>query len=295
MTKHILESYAIEYKRLRAKAKRVTKEAKKQSWRHFCCKLGADTNKIWSLVHRMTGFFQQTAVPVLHCDGIEPINNKEKANMLVHKVHSSNNVSDVNRSLGCEILGKHLDKLQINCDNYDDFNMFFSLGEFQKAIDQGKDASPGRDGLGYQLFKLSGELMGEEMLALINNVWESGCLPKEWKHAVIIPIVIPGKQSDSPSSYRPIALTSVCFFCQIMERMITDRLVDKLEEGVFFVTHQSGFRQGRLTMDAVLSVDMGIKKAIPNKEAAVAVFLDIEKAYDMNWWNQRENWIKKKK
>ena len=65
------------------------------------------------------------------------------------------------------------------------------------------------------------------MLALINNVWEGGCLPKEWKHAVIIPIVKPGKQADSPSSYRPIALTSV--LCKIMERMITDRLVDKLE------------------------------------------------------------------
>ena len=94
------------------------------------------------------------------------------------------------------------------------------------------------------------------MLALINNVWEGGCLPKEWKHAVIIPIVKPGKQADSPSSYRPIALTSV--LCKIMERMITDRLVDKLEKGGFFVTHQSGFRQGRSTMDAVLSLDMNI-------------------------------------
>ena len=59
--------------------------------------------------------------------------------------------------------------------------------------------------------------------------------------------------------------------------MITDRLVDKLEKGGFFVT-QSGFRQGRSTMDAVLSLDMDIKKAMANKEAVVAVFLDIEKA-----------------
>ena len=54
--------------------------------------------------------------------------------------------------------------------------------------------SPGRDGLGHHLFKHSGELMREEVLALINKVWESGCLPKEWKHAVIIPIVKPGKK-----------------------------------------------------------------------------------------------------
>lgn len=36
-------------------------------------------------------------------------------------------------------------------------------------------------------------------------------------------------------------------------------------------------------MDAVLDIDIEIKKAIANKEAAVAVFLDIEKAYDMLW------------
>lgn len=93
-------------------------------------------------------------------------------------------------------------------------------------------------------------MFGEKVLAIINNVWESGSLPKEWKHAVIIPIVKPGKKPDNPSSYRPIALTSV--LCKIMERMVTDRLVDKLEKSGYFVEHQSGFRQGRSTMDAVL-------------------------------------------
>lgn len=34
-------------------------------------------------------------------------------------------------------------------------------------------------------------------------------------------------------------------------------------------------------MDAVLMLDRGIKKALVNKEAVVAVFLGIERAYDM--------------
>ena len=91
----------------------------------------------------------------------------------------------------------------------------------------------------------------------------------------------PGKQSDNPSSYRPIALTSV--LCKIMECMIVARLVDELGKSSVFVTHQSGFRQGWSTMDAVLSLDIDIMKAITNKEAVVAVFLEIEKAYDMLW------------
>ena len=68
-----------------------------------------------------------------------------------------------------------------------------------------------------------------------------------------------------------------------MECMIVARLVDELGKSSVFVTHQSGFRQGWSTMDAVLSLDIDIMKAITNKEAVVAVFLEIEKAYDMLW------------
>ena len=78
-----------------------------------------------------------------------------------------------------------MDKLQINGDNSDEIHLFFSPGELQKATNWGQYTSPGKDRLGYQLFKHSGELMREEVLALINNAWESGCLPKEWRHGVI--------------------------------------------------------------------------------------------------------------
>ena len=75
----------------------------------------------------MTEVFQQAAIPALHYDGAKAVNNKGKANMLVkqfHKVHSSNNVSDINRR--STVLGKQLDKLQINSDNSNDINLFFS-------------------------------------------------------------------------------------------------------------------------------------------------------------------------
>lgn len=49
----------------------------------------------------------------------------------------------------------------------------------------------------------------EEMLyKLYNKVWEVGCLPKQWKESVIVPICKPGKDLSLVDSYRPIALTS---------------------------------------------------------------------------------------
>lgn len=40
---------------------------------------------------------------------------------------------------------------------------------------------------------------------------------------MIEPILKPGKEAESPGSYRSIALTAV--ICKIMERMVTGRLV----------------------------------------------------------------------
>lgn len=46
---------------------------------------------------------------------------------------------------------------------------------------------------------------------------------------------------------------------------------------------QSGFRRGTSTMDSVISLDSDVKRSMVNKEGVVAVFLEIEKAYDMLW------------
>lgn len=48
---------------------------------------------------------------------------------------------------------------------------------------------------------------------------------------MIVPILKPGKEAECPGSYRPIALTAV--ICKIMERMVTDRLVYRLEKKGF--------------------------------------------------------------
>ena len=131
------------------------------------------------------------------------------------------------------------------------------------------------------MFKHLNEMVLDEVLALINTVWHKGCLPKEWKHAVVVPILKPGKEASDPGSYRPIALTSV--LCKIMERMVTNRLVYFLETRGLVVDFQNGFRNGRSTMESVAILDQDIRRAFSHKEVVVGVFLDIEKAYDSLW------------
>lgn len=118
-------------------------------------------------------------------------------------------------------------------------------------------------------------MFGEKVLAIINNVWESGSLPKEWKHAVIIPIVKPGKKPDNPSSYRPIALTSV--LCKIMERMVTDRLVDKLEKSGFFCGASEWIQAGAVNNGCSFRQILKSKKPSQTRKPLLQCFWTLKK------------------
>jgi len=276
----------IEYKRLRAVARRAIKDAKRNSWRKFCSTLGPETpvRHLWSAVRRMSGLYKKRLIPVLQKGEVVAVSNKEKADMFVESfqaVHRSEGMGVERCRKRDELIEVNQWKLERSLENENPINLFFSLKELKDAIRSGANTTPGRDRISYELFKYLDDFVLEEILALFNTVWADGCLPKEWKHAVVIPVLKPGKEASDPGSYRPIALTAV--ICKIMERMVTNRLVYFLETRGCFVDVQNGFRNGRSTMESVVVLDQDIKRAFNNKEVVVSVFLDIEKAYDSLW------------
>ncbi|XP_064462135.1 uncharacterized protein LOC135372457 [Ornithodoros turicata] len=72
-------------------------------------------------------------------------------------------------------------------------------------------------------------------------------MPSAWKTATIIPILKPGKDSSTPSSYRPIALTSC--IGKTFELIVNNRLVHYLEENNCLSEFQCWFRMGCSTTD----------------------------------------------
>ncbi len=78
-----------------------------------------------------------------------------------------------------------------------------------------------------------------------------------------------------------------------MERMITERMVFYLGSRGILSPHQSGFGRGRGTMDPIICLETGVKKAQVNKESGMAVFFDVGKSIDMmSITGIIYNWIK---
>ena len=116
---------------------------------------------------------------------------------------------------------------------------------------------------------------------MCSSVWTTGKFPEDWTLATIIPIPKPGKDPAEPNNYRPIALTS--FLCKTLERMINKRLTWFLEYNNHISRFQSGFRSDRSTTDNLVRLETFIRDSFIKMEHVVAVFFDLEKAYDTTW------------
>ena len=87
------------------------------------------------------------------------------------------------------------------------------------------------------------------ILYIFNPSWSTHTFPSTWKQSTIIPILKPGKPSDSRSSYKPISLTSCT--SKLFEKMVLARLTYFLEQQSTLSPVQAGFRPSRLTVDQV--------------------------------------------
>ena len=107
------------------------------------------------------------------------------------------------------------------------------------------------------------------LLRLINITWKTGQLPKDWKTAVLIPLLKKNKPKSAPSSYRPISLTS--------------RLNWWLEHNNIITPCQAGFRSNYTTEDQLIRFTQKIQNGLRLNKDTIAVFVDLEKAYDKVW------------
>jgi len=116
------------------------------------------------------------------------------------------------------------------------------------------------------------------LLRALNNIWFAGNFPPSWRTSTVIPIPKPTKDAFDPNNYRPIALTSC--LCKLMECMASSRLVWFLERNKLITPFQCGFRKRYSTTDHLVRLESFIREAFIQRQHAVAIFFELEKAYD---------------
>ena len=283
-TKDNLNTYRV----FRAKARRTIKSSKRKSWRNYVSNLNYKTpiKKVWDMVRKISGKSKSASHQHLNKNFNGGAESKATTKKDIADTLGStfcDNSSNKHYSEEFQKYQKHQEKIKLNfkSSNNEDYNKPFNLDELKDAISKSHDTATGPDEIHYQMLKHLPPKSLQTLLDIFNDMWETGKFPESWELATIIPIPKPGKDHAEPTNYRPIALTSC--LCKTLERMINTRLVWYLEFNNLISPVQSGFRSERSTNDNLVRLETFIRDAFVKKEHVVAVFFDLEKAYDTTW------------
>ncbi|MEW8548241.1 MAG: reverse transcriptase domain-containing protein [Candidatus Thiodiazotropha sp.] len=275
------------FRQVRNECKFILESVRKQKWRDFISTLTyrANSKQVWNMIKRFNGK-PYTPVDVIEIDGIRYHDSRDKAEVLTqHYQNTSSNQSlnpefRIHKEAQEPLIDREVAR-SASVGEHRVYNTLFTIRELTTALNRKKSTAPGADTVHYDMLKQLPDRAKFNLLGLINESWTRGELPTQWKESTIIPLLKPGKDSHSPKSYRPISLTSA--ICKVMETMVANRLTSFLENKGLLSDNQSGFRRNRSTIDQILRLESAIRIARLRKRKLMAVFLDLEKAFDLMW------------
>ena len=138
--------------------------------------------------------------------------------------------------------------------------------------------SPGHDLITNKILKNLTPKALTYLASLFNSTMRIGTFPLTWKHAIIVPIHKPGKQANSPTSYRPISLLPT--LSKLYERILLNRIKPFLH---IIPKYQFGFKTQHSTCHQIQRISEIIVHRFENKKYTTAVFLDLTQAFDKIW------------
>ena len=139
--------------------------------------------------------------------------------------------------------------------------------------------APGPDGLLPGFLKTMAAILAPSLARIFSSSLCNGIFPSALRYANVTPI-LKSTRSDafSPTSYRPISLTSI--LAKVLESIVLDQLASHMDPNDYLHDYQFGFRPHRsvhllLTLvihDWTLARDKGLSTAV--------AFVDLSKAFD---------------
>lgn len=269
-------------KRQEAVTKRILRAARRASWAEYVSTLNSSSaiTEVWAKVRRIRGRPSGSLSPLL-VNGATYFHPADIAEQLACQF--SGVASDDEMDLQSRLEKHKWEELATNFTGGDaePYNDPFLLAELQEALKPCKNTAPGPDQIPYSFLQHLPATYMAYLLALYNCIWACQYVPDTWRHAIIVPILKPGKEPSSPSSYRPISLTNTLM--KILERMVNKRLVWFLDTHSLIADIQCGSRRGRSAVDHLVRVSTYIQDGFVLRQHTVGLLFDIKSAYDRTW------------
>ena len=273
----------VSFKQASARFRRTVRSAQTSSWRSYVSTLTSSTPiaSVWRRIHKLSGKHPPQPSPALHMPHAiiaEPLQVATELGSFFSQVSDTSQLSPQFSALKA---ARERTPIVFPLSSTEHYNAPFSSSEFASALQSCRNTCEGPDGIHYQMLRHLSPAAQLFLLTLFNRVWMTGDFPPQWREALIFPFLKQNKPGTQPQHFRPIALTSCV--CKLLERMINSRLMWLLESKSLLSPSQFGFRRARSTADPLARLHTCISSAFARTESVLAVFFDLEKAYDTSW------------
>lgn len=163
-------------------------------------------------------------------------------------------------------------------DSNDRWNVFEPVTmEYLKKIVNNLNSSSGLNNVNLQVLKDSWDVLGEYLLAVVNESLETGEFPRSWKQSVVVPIQkITG--TVKAEEFRPINMLPV--YEKVIESVVREQVTAYLNSNEILITEQSGFRQNHSCESALNLLLYKWKRMLEDRKSIVVVFLDLKRAFE---------------
>ena len=273
----------IEYFRLNAISRKCLIQAKRSSWIEKLKTVNKNTplKQLWNTILSLSGKPRSSPKIILNINGNMYSDPKELTNMFGNYFANISSDDNYDETFLLYKVEEEFEPVVFLPGQNETYNSQFDLLELVNALNSCKNTSPGEDGTQYTMLENLPENEKYKLLCFYNYLWNNQLFPEQWRTAIVLPFHKSGKPRHLMSSYRPISLTSCV--CKLFERMVLFRLTSYLETNHFIKSYQSGFRKLHSTYDALTRFESAIQDTFKRGDYLVAVFIDLEKAYDMVW------------
>ena len=252
------------------------KAKKRESFNDFISDINSDTSaiEVWGKIRAIKGYKYPVSVPFQHLGNLV-VDSTDKANLNASNLQTQDTAEHFTLQDYTKIVNGAANQPDQNLD------MDITICELKNALNQTKNSSPGGDEISYSMLKSLKSEETEELLGIMNQCWQTGSIPKSWKSGTVIPIHKPQKPKDQASSYRPITLLSC--ISKTLERIIKNRLEQKVELDKLLLQSQCGFRRGQGTIDALMRLENEIRSAQSCHKICLVTYVDLASAFDSVW------------
>jgi hypothetical protein len=237
---------------------------------------------------------QRPSCPIIKTDGTLAGSSEEKANLHADRLaeaHQTREAPGFDNQWKIDVEKFVADREQLfnprssrgeDAGDDDPSAQPFTLCEVLQVLKKTSSKSAaGDDGISYGILKRLPQTTWEAITNAFNACLALGYFPKIWKHAKVTMLPKPGKPPSVLKNHRPISLLPC--LGKVLERLMAKRLNSFLEGRKLINNNQAGFRAGRCTQEHLLRMSEDAFVGFKNKQATVAVLLDVEGAFDSVW------------